>query len=223
MKRLVLFSSGLDSTIGLYEALKVSGQDANRVKALFFDYGQRASKQELFCATKTCEKLGIELKVISIDWLSHLKGSSLTDFSFEVPKVASENLDSMSHGTQTAKAVWVPNRNGLFVNIAAAIAEANDTQEIVVGFNLEEAKTFPDNSIEFMDALNVSLSYSTLTRVRVMSFTATMRKPEIARRGRELGVDFSMIWPCYHGFEKPCGTCESCQRFIRAVDGVASV
>jgi hypothetical protein len=37
-----------------------------------------------------------------------------------------------------------------------------------------------------------------------------LSKAEIARRGRELGVDFAQTWSCYVGGETHCGECGTC-------------
>jgi len=37
-----------------------------------------------------------------------------------------------------------------------------------------------------------------------------MDKTAIARRGAELGIDFSETWSCYKGGEIHCGTCGTC-------------
>ena len=39
-----------------------------------------------------------------------------------------------------------PNRNGGFLNVAASFAEKLGAGSVVVGFNREEAETFPDNT-----------------------------------------------------------------------------
>ncbi|MDD4239046.1 MAG: 7-cyano-7-deazaguanine synthase [Desulfotomaculaceae bacterium] len=31
-----------------------------------------------------------------------------------------------------------------------------------------------------------------------------------------MGVPFKHVWSCYRGYDKMCGSCESCQRFKRA-------
>jgi 7-cyano-7-deazaguanine synthase len=38
----------------------------------------------------------------------------------------------------------------------------------------------------------------------------TMTKTEIARRGHDLGVDFSQTWSCYVGGDVQCGECGTC-------------
>ena len=51
--------------------------------------------------------------------------------------------------------------NGIFLNIAAGFAEALSAQAVLPGFNKEEAATFPDNSVDFLESLNHSFSFST--------------------------------------------------------------
>jgi 7-cyano-7-deazaguanine synthase len=71
--------------------------------------------------------------------LGALGGSALTTSTIAVPEIASTKLDDLATAKESAKQVWVPNRNGLFINVAAAIAESKKIQQVVVGFNKEEA------------------------------------------------------------------------------------
>jgi 7-cyano-7-deazaguanine synthase len=119
---------------------------------------------------------------------------------------------------RTAAAVWVPNRNGLFINVAATLCDARGWDTIVVGFNAEEAQTFPDNSAAFVQAINRALRYSTANQVRVQAPTAHLTKRQIVRLARRWKVPLDLCWPCYRGGTRLCRTCESCQRFFRAMD-----
>lgn len=213
-RSVVLLSSGLDSTVNLYEAKR----ESDVVLALTFDYGQRAAHNETESAKKIANKLNVPHKVLSLDWFREFTHSSLVNRSAEVP-TALVKIDDLARSNETAKAVWVPNRNGIFLNIAAAFAEGLNAQWIIPGFNAEEATTFPDNSQAYLEAATVSLSFSTANKVEVKCFTTQLTKPQIVERGRKLGVDFTQIWPCYFGGEKPCGECESCRRFNRAMAG----
>jgi 7-cyano-7-deazaguanine synthase len=118
---------------------------------------------------------------------------------------------------QSAKAVWVPNRNGVFIEVAASLAEAEGHSEITVGFNSEEAGTFPDNSEEYIRAISKALSYSTQNSVRVTSPTASLNKVDIVRHAKREHFPFSLIWSCYENGSKMCGKCESCMRLKRAL------
>ena len=94
---------------------------------------------------------------------------------------------------------------------------------VLVGFNREEGATFPDNTRAFMDSLNASLDYSTRGKVRVESLTVDWNKLEIVSELHRLArpFPFEKVWSCYFAGENLCGKCESCQRFIRAVEAGA--
>ena len=112
----------------------------------------------------------------------------------------------------------VANRNGLLLNMAACYAEAKGISRVLVGFNREEAASFPDNSQEFMTRVNESLSYSTLNRVVVDSYTVDWDKPRIALEAKKAGLPVDLIWACYEAGPERCDQCESCLRFNRAME-----
>ncbi len=208
---IVLLSSGLDSTVNIYEA-KNRGKVA---LALTFNYGQRAATREITNAAKTCELLGIAHQVIDLHWLKAITNTSLVNTDSDVP--INMDIDNVSETNATAIKVWVPNRNGIFLSVAAAFAESLGSSEIIPGFNREEAATFPDNSVSYMNSFTDSLKYSTLSGVRVTCFTADLNKTQIVKRARELKVNFNYIWPCYFAGEQICEECESCLRYRRAL------
>ncbi len=212
MNSVVLLSSGLDSTVNLYEALEKSEVRL----AITFDYGQRAAAREIARAREMTSRLNIPHKVIELAWFRDFTRTSLVDRSQDVPTSAVE-IDNLKASFETAKAVWVPNRNGIFLNIGAAFAESLGAKWLVPGFNAEEAATFPDNSQAYLEVATKAFGFSTGNQVEVKCFTTTMDKTQIVARGKELGVPFELIWTCYFGEEKPCGQCESCRRFQRAL------
>lgn len=214
-KSLVLLSGGLDSTVNLFEA-----SEKTDVKlALTFDYGQRAHQKEIVASARLAAARGIAHKVVNLPFFKDLGQSSLIDTSKEVPQGEDVDILSLATSQSTAKSVWIPNRNGIFLNIAAGFAESLGLDLVIPGFNLEEAKTFPDNSEEYMGVLTQSFFYSTSNKVMVQCYTVKMDKIEIVRRGRELGVPFHLMWPCYMGETRWCGECESCLRAKRAFIG----
>lgn len=213
LSAVVLLSAGLDSTTNLYAA-HAAGWDLRL--ALTLDYGQRAAAKEVDRSRRIASALGVRHQVLELPFFSNFQSSSLIDRSKTVPTGGDVKMDDHGQSLKTAKSVWVPNRNGIFLNIAAGFAEALGASVVVPGFNKEEGATFPDNTPEFMDTLTAAFAYSTSNRVKVECFTQDLDKPAIAFRARELGVDFSMLWPCYFDEEKPCGQCESCQRDKRA-------
>ena len=97
-------------------------------------------------------------------------------------------------------------------------AERLGAERVVVGFNREEATTFPDNSEDFLERATRALELSTANQVRVFSYTVSWDKREIvARLRKELPeFPFHLLWSCYLGGDRPCAQCESCQRSARA-------
>jgi len=211
MKYVVLLSSGLDSSVNLYE----SHEKGEVVLALNFDYGQKAAEPEKRSAQKLAERLKIPFKVLQLPWFKEFGKSSLISLE-KFPTGSDVDIHSRDQSLKTAKSVWVPNRNGIFLNIAAGFAEALGAQAVVPGFNLEEAQTFPDNSVSFMKVLDSSFSFSTANHVKVHCFTAEKQKTEIIQRALQLKVPLQDLWPCYDAQEKWCGVCESCLRAKRA-------
>lgn len=211
MKSVVLLSAGLDSTLNLAKACQ-SGQV---VLALTFDYGQNAARKEVYFARSLAEFYQVPHRVVQLTFLAELKGSALTG-AREVPQSELNRLDEPSESKARAQAVWVPNRNGVFVNVAASFAEVLGAESVVAGFNREEAATFPDNSTDFVNAVNQALSFSTRLSVKLTSFTQELNKFEILKEAQRIGLPFQYIWSCYLGGDKMCARCDSCLRMIRA-------
>lgn len=213
MKSIALVSGGLDSLV----SLAVANKETDIILALTFDYGQKSAKSEISAARKICSHYRVPLKVIRLDWLSKITSTALVNRKVQVPEISEGSLDGLQEITlDSAKAVWVPNRNGLFVNIAAAFAEALGADQIVAGFNSEEALTFPDNSLQFVNSVNAALKLSTLAKPKVVSYVQSFNKSGIITQGALLDVPFHLIYSCYNSGTKMCGRCESCARIKKA-------
>lgn len=214
MPAIVLLSGGLDSAVNLKLAL----DDIGVALALTFDYGQRAAAREAAAAALMCHQLGLSHRLITLPWLAEICGSALCSVEQPLPRLTPEELTSSQVNTgETARAVWVPNRNGIFANIAAAYAESLGASTIVAGFNAEEAATFPDNSAAFVAAVNTAFALSTLNTPILKSYTQDMTKVEIVQLGRKIGAPLTSIWSCYEGNREECWECESCARLARAL------
>ncbi|MGM0771775.1 MAG: 7-cyano-7-deazaguanine synthase QueC [Halobacteriota archaeon] len=214
MRSVTLMSSGLDSVAALAIAKKTS----DVVLALTFDYGQRSVRKEIDNSKAICEHYGIEHRIIRLDWLQDITNTSLVNRNSDVPELSFEDINRSDESItdDSAKNVWVPNRNGIFLNIAASFAESYYCDTVIAGFNGEEAKTFPDNSKEFVDVSDRCFSYSTANGVKVFAPLIDMDKQTIVHEAIEAGAPLGWSWSCYHGEDKPCGVCESCVRRARA-------
>jgi 7-cyano-7-deazaguanine synthase len=190
--------------------------------ALTFDYGQHAAAREIEASRIVSEHYGVKHRVITLPWVRDIPSGALVGQKSRPPQLTETELSDLGVTMRSARAVWVPNRNGIFLNVAAAFAEAAGGGTVIAGFNREEAETFPDNSKSFLDKVNDALAYSTLEQVRVASYTLEMNKKEILQAGLAYGIPLQAVWSCYLGDEKMCGCCESCRRLERAVAGTAA-
>ncbi len=208
----VLLSSGLDSVV----ALRVALDEFDDILCLTFDYGQRAREREIECSKRIASHYDLAHRVIELSWLKSF-GGALTDGS-SLPEMSTVRLNDEPLTRESAKAVWVPARNLVFIAIAASFAENQSYDAIVTGFNREEALTFPDNSPQFIKSFNELLEHATLNHPYLYAPLGDLEKFEIVRRGVEIGAPLELSWSCYNEGPLPCGVCESCVRRKRAFD-----
>lgn len=211
---LILLSGGLDSVVSL--AVLCDKYDFRY--ALTFDYGQKSFRNEYDASLKIADFYNIKKhECIKLDWLRNITQTALVSEQ-KIPDFELGNLDNLSLTSQSMKKVWVPNRNGVFINIAAAYADSFKIDYIVIGANKEEAATFTDNSGQFIDDINKALESSTNYNVKVIAPLLNMDKNEIVKKAIELNVPLKDIYSCYNSSEKHCGKCESCCRLKRALE-----
>jgi len=216
---IALLSGGLDSTVALWK-VKDSYEELH---TLTFSYGAKDEGIAIKAARKLSSIAGAEHRVIELPWLKEFsirKGSALVSET-PLPEPAEEELDDIKSSAETAKAVWVPARNLVFIAIAASYAEAlSGSCDIIAGFDLEEARTFPDNSEEFVSRANTVLELSTLAKdISLIAPLIHNTKAEIAYLANQLSVPYEFSSSCYsplgvdeEGRPVHCGLCESCAR-----------
>ena len=207
-----MLSGGLDSAVSLACAII----ESEVCLGITIDYGQLAAIKEIEAAEALAGYYQIPHKIISLPFLREISDSALVCADLPMPEPELAELMDPATGSANMADVWIPNRNGLFVNIAASFAEAYGAGLLVTGFNREEAAFFPDNSEEFVAAVNKCLEYSVNKQLKVVSYTQRLDKVDIIKLGRRLAVPFRYIWSCYRGGSKMCGKCESCRRLERA-------
>src|SRR5262245_8538423 len=207
MKRaVVLLSGGVDSTT----TLSIAIEEGYEAYALSFDYGQR-HQIETEAARRVANSLGArEHRIARID-LRVFGGSALTD-DVAVPKQRSET--EIAHGIPVT---YVPARNTIFLAYALAWAEVISADDIFIGVNAIDYSGYPDCRPEFIRAFEKLANVGTKAGVEGRRFhihtpLIKLSKPDIIRKGLELGVDFSLTHSCY---DPPleglaCGECDSC-------------
>lgn len=209
-KAISVLSGGLDCTV----ATSVYAKEYD-IHAITFNYGQKSFERELEASKKICEKMGFEHSVIDLPWLAQISKSTLNTDE-DIPEVSEEDLDDMKKSSETASSVWVPARNMVFTSIATSFAESVGAEIIIVGWDAEEAATFPDNSKEFLNAFNELIEIGSPENIKIEAPAIDLNKEEIVKLGLEVGAPMEISYSCYAGREKHCGVCESCMRRKRA-------
>ena len=206
-KSVVLLSGGLDSVVSL-GAFK----DEYGIKlALTFDYGQKSAAAEINASSKICEYYKIEHRVIKLDWLKDITKTAL---------VSDKALPAENFGTEKSmESVWVPNRNGLFLNIAASFCDSFGYNCIVFGANKDEGETFSDNTEKFRELISGVFEYSTLVKPRVAAPLINCTKNDIVKIAMDKSVPLEFVMSCYSDDRGVhCGKCESCLHLKRALE-----
>ncbi|MEO0096180.1 MAG: 7-cyano-7-deazaguanine synthase QueC [candidate division WOR-3 bacterium] len=213
-KSIILLSGGLDSTVSAAIAVKKTSP----LFALTIDYGQRAAGMEILASKRICQALKIKHKIIKLPFFKEFKRCLLIADNKTPSPLGGESLPRTCFGGKGEGIdFWVPNRNALFINIAACFAEYYNADLIVTGFNLEEAREFPDNTKDFINAINRTLQFSTLNKVKVVSYVANYTKREIYKLGLKYNAPMQHIYSCYLGGRKMCGKCPSCLKLKDAI------
>lgn len=205
MKAVLVYSGGLDSTTLLYDYKE------SIALAVSFNYGSKHNARELECAAINCRRLGIRHIVIPLEFMGKYFRSSLLLGGGDIPEG--------SYADDNMKSTVVPFRNGIMLSIAAGLAESNDLDAIMLANHSGDHAIYPDCRPEFIEGMAAAVKAGTYNGVKVVSPYCNMTKREIALRGRELGVDFSLTYSCYKGGEKHCGKCGTCTERREALEG----
>ena len=205
MKAVLVYSGGLDSTTLLYEY-----KDSIAL-AVSFDYGSKHNKRELEYAALNCKRLGIRHLVIPLEFMGKYFRSDLLIGGGDIPEG--------SYADENMKSTVVPFRNGIMLSIAAGLAESYELDAIMLANHSGDHAIYPDCRPEFIEGMAAAVEAGTYNGVKVVSPYCNMTKREIALRGRELGVDYSLTYSCYKGGEKHCGKCGTCVERKEALEG----
>jgi len=191
-KIIVPISGGMDSTVILYKAVEKFG--AQNVFGLSYDYGQR-HKRELKLAEYHVKKLNInKWQIIDTKFIKALAPtSSLTNDNIDTP-------DIRQIAGEAQPKSYVPNRNMIFLSIAASYAEALGADIVYHGATkIDSLAGYWDASLEFLPMINNVLSLNRETRIVIEAPLIKMDKADIVKEGIRLRVKFSKTYTCYSG------------------------
>ncbi len=193
---IIIVSGGMDSVTLLYDykdriALGIS-----------FDYGSNHNAKEIPFAKLHCERLGIKHITIPLDFMHQYFKSSLLEGADAIPEghYQDENM----------KSTVVPFRNGIMLAIAAGMAESYGLSHVMIANHGGDHAIYPDCRPEFISSMSNATEAGSYNGVTVLAPYTNITKGDIARRGKELGIDYNETWSCYKGGEKHCGKCGTC-------------
>ncbi|PHS38386.1 MAG: 7-cyano-7-deazaguanine synthase QueC [Sulfurovum sp.] len=196
-----IISGGMDSAL----SAKMAQLEGYEIIALHFNYGQRTEAKELECFRKIA--LAVEASEsyeIDLPFFEQIGASALTDKHIDVPTGGIE---------EGVPVTYVPFRNGIFLSIAAAVAEKHAAQALFIGVVEEDSSGYPDcreNYIEQMqDAINLGTKDETQLEIKMP--LVALKKSQIVQKSLALHVPLEDTWSCYKSEEKACGLCDSCR------------
>jgi len=205
MSSVIIYSGGMDSSVLLYQ------RKADIALAVSFQYGSKHNARELESARANCMALGIEHKVVHLDFVADLFRSDLLQSGGSIPEG--------HYGDESMRSTIVPFRNGIMLSIAAGIADSLGHDEVLIGNHSGDHAIYPDCRYGFIDAMAGAIMEGTVSRIKLSAPFIGMNKRDIALEGRRIGMDFGATYSCYNGGPIHCGKCGTCVERKEALAG----
>jgi len=207
-KAIVILSGGMDSTTATFIAKK----EGYEIIPLHFNYGQRTERKELESFNKICDYLNLKNRyIIDIPFFKQIGASALVDENIEVP------TDGIKPGIPIT---YVPFRNGIFLSIAAAIAEKEGAEAIYIGVVEEDSSGYPDCREDFIKKMQDAINAGTKpkTKIEIKTPLIHLKKEDIVKKAIEVGVPLELTWSCYKEEVEACGVCDSCRLRLKGFE-----
>ena len=207
-KVVCIMSGGMDSTLVAY----MMRDEGYEVIGVHFNYEQRTQAKELECFDSICDELCIESRyALDISFFKHLGASALTDNSIEVPTGGIE---------EGVPVTYVPFRNGIFLSMAAAIAEKEGAEAIAIGVVEEDSSGYPDCRESYIEAMQRAINLGTKesTDITIKMPLVHLQKSQIVQEALKRNVALELTWSCYKNESKACGVCDSCRLRLRGFE-----
>jgi len=200
-KAICIISGGMDSALSATIAKKKGFE----IIALHFNYGQKTQQKELECFNKIANDLEVEEKyIIDLDFFKQIGATALIGDEFDIP------TSGLKPGIPIT---YVPYRNGIFLSIAAAIAQKHEANAIFIGVVEEDSSGYPDCRESFINSIehSINLGLRDNSNITIQTPLIHLTKAQIVQKSLELGVKLEHTWSCYKNQDKACGVCDSCR------------
>jgi 7-cyano-7-deazaguanine synthase len=208
MKAVVILSGGMDSTTAAF----IAKHQGYEIIPLHFNYNQRTEKRELKAFNDICDFLGVKQRyVIDLPFFKQIGASALVDKNLKVP------TDGIKPGIPIT---YVPFRNGIFLSVAAAIAEKEGAEAIFIGVVEEDSSGYPDCKEEFIKHMQDAINAGTKpeTKIEIKTPLIHLKKEDIVKEAIKYNVPLHLTWSCYQNEEKACGVCDSCRLRLKGFE-----
>lgn len=202
-----LVSGGMDSCV----TAAIANGESDALAFLHVSYGQRTEARERQAFEELADYFSVKHKlVVSLDHLSQIGGSSLTDPAMPV---SAANLSATSIPTS-----YVPFRNAHLLSIATSWAEVIGANAIYIGAVAEDSSGYPDCRPEFYEAFQTVIDRGTKpeTTIKIKTPIIHLKKSEIVKVGVQHSAPLELTWSCYRESELACAECDSCALRLRA-------
>lgn len=181
---ILLFSGGYDSTLLALRYL-------SKIKVLLhIQYIHPSRDYELMAVGRLYEEL-------------KQKNPSICLKILEIPLYAQE----LSAGVGVSGSRYVPNRNAIFLSLAANVARVHQCDTIIYGATSCDQEDYFDCTPAFMETLSFAL------RIEICAplLDTSLRPFEVS--STDVHRLLSLSWSCYQPDNgKPCGKCNSCKQ-----------
>lgn len=166
-----IISGGMDSAL----SAKIAQNEGYEVIALHFNYGQRTEAKELTCFRAVAASVdATESYEIDLPFFEQIGASALTDKSIEVPTGGIE---------EGVPVTYVPFRNGIFLSIAAAVAEKHGAEALFIGVVEEDSSGYPDCREKYIEQMQQAINLGTKeeTKLEIKMPLVALKKAKLCR------------------------------------------
>jgi len=207
-KAVCIISGGMDSAL----SAKIAQNNGCDIIAVHFNYNQRTQQKELECYRNIVDTLNVTKSYeIDLPFFEEIGASALTDKSIDVPTGGLEDGVPIT---------YVPFRNGIFLSIAASIAEKHQASEIYIGVVQEDSSGYPDCTDSYITQMQKAINQGTKasTNITIQMPLVHLSKAQIVQKSIELNVPLQYTWSCYKNEDKACGVCDSCRLRLKGFE-----
>ena len=222
---LVLFSGGQDSTVCLAWALERYAH----VETIGFDYGQRHAV-ELECRPRVRAALQAQFP----HWARKLGDDHLLDLALlgQISDTALTDARAIEMNAQGLPNTFVPGRNLMFFNFAAALAYRRALSVLVGGMCETDFSGYPDCRDNTLRALQVAISLGLDAPMTIDTPLMWLNKAQTWALSEQLGgaplveLVIEHTHTCYlgertqrHAWGYGCGACPACALRRKGYEG----